>query len=215
MENGYLMLFLVNFQRKAGISNMKTHIRTQIQDSLIVKQHILNDENFLALIEDACQLCIDSYKHGHRLFTAGNGGSAADAQHIAAELVSRFYFDRPGLAAEALTVNTSSLTAIGNDYAYARIFARQLEANGQAGDVFFAISTSGNSENILEAIHTARTKSIKVIGFTGKTGGKMADLCDICFKVPSTDTPRVQEAHILIAHIICAIIEESLFKREA
>ena len=186
-------------------------IRQQLLESIQVKQAILSDEAFLALIEQASQRCIDAYQNGHRLFTVGNGGSAADAQHIAAELVSRFYFDRPGLAAEALTVNASSLTAIGNDYAYARIFARQLEANGQAGDVLFAISTSGNSENILEAIRSAREKNITVIGFSGKTGGAMADLCDLCFKVPSTDTPRIQEAHILIAHVICAIIENKLF----
>lgn len=191
---------------------MRNIIRKQMADSIHVKQTILESEAFLDLIEQATQLCISAYQNGHRIFAAGNGGSAADAQHIAAELVSRFYFDRPGLAAEALTVNTSSLTAIGNDYAYSRIFARQLEANGQVGDVFFAISTSGNSENILEAIKTAQEKQMKVIGFSGKTGGKMADLCHICFCVPSIDTPRVQEAHILIAHIICAIIEEQLFR---
>ena len=194
-------------------NTMNDYIRTQIQDSITIKQHILNDVAFLALIDHASQHCIDAYRKGKRIFAAGNGGSAADAQHIVAELVSRFYFDRPGLAAEALTVNTSTLTAIGNDYAYTRIFARQIEAKAQAGDVFFAISTSGNSENILEAIHSAKEKQLFVIGFTGKTGGKMAELCDICFKIPSVDTPRVQEAHILIGHIICAIIEAGLFKK--
>lgn len=190
---------------------MNDSIVSQIQASLHIKQAILDDPGFLQMIEDAATVCIQAYRDGGRVFAAGNGGSAADAQHIVAELVSKFYIDRPGLAAEALTVNTSILTAISNDYSYARVFARQLEANAKKGDVFFAISTSGNSEGILEAIKTAKEQGLFVIGFSGLTGGKMFPLCDYCFRVPSKDTARIQEAHILIGHIICALIEQAFF----
>lgn len=142
---------------------------------------------------------------------AGNGGSAADAQHLAGEFVSRFYFERPGLPSLALTTDTSILTAIGNDYGYERLFARQIEANGKEGDVFIGISTSGNSDNIIEALKTCREKDITTIGMTGEIGGRMTELCDYCIKVPSQETPRIQESHILIGHIICSIAEESLF----
>jgi D-sedoheptulose 7-phosphate isomerase len=142
---------------------------------------------------------------------AGNGGSAADAQHWAGELVGRFHFNRPGLPAMALTTDTSILTACGNDYGYDYVFARQLEALAVEGDIFFAISTSGNSKNILRAVATAREKGLKVIGFTGLSGGALPALCDICFRPPSDDTPKIQEGHELLGHLICGLIERELF----
>jgi D-sedoheptulose 7-phosphate isomerase len=142
---------------------------------------------------------------------AGNGGSAADAQHIAAEFVNRFNFDRHGLPAIALTTDTSVLTSIANDYSYDRIFARQLETLGNAGDVFIGISTSGNSRNIVEALKVCKKEEIVTIGLTGSSGGQMKDLCDICIQVPSDETPRIQEVHSLIGHIVCFIVEEELF----
>ncbi len=190
---------------------MKAYIAQQMTQALALKQKVCTDPELINLIATVSQVCVEAYKKNHRVFCAGNGGSAADAQHIAAEFVSRFYFDRPALAAEALTVNTSILTAIGNDYSYDRIFSRQIEANGNAGDVFFAITTSGNSTNILEAIHAAKQKGMIIVGFTGETGGKMAPLCDYCFKVPSRDTPRIQEVHILIGHLVCAVVEKEIF----
>lgn len=192
---------------------MKTYIEQQMAQALALKEKVCQDGDLINLITTVTEACVAAYRNHKRVFCAGNGGSAADAQHIAAEFVSRFYFDRPALAAEALTVNTSILTAIGNDYSYDRIFARQIEANANAGDVFFAISTSGNSPNIVEAIHAAKQKKLVIVGFTGETGGKMADLCDYCFKVPSRDTPRVQEIHILIGHLICAAVEKALFSK--
>lgn len=193
---------------------MKDYITHQLQAALQLKQALLNDHAMIAQIERVSMLCVQGYQQGNRIFAGGNGGSAADAQHIVAELVSRFYFDRPALAAEALTVNTSILTAIGNDYGYDQLFSRQLEANARPGDLFFALSTSGNSVNILKAIEAARKIGMKIIGFTGQKGGKMAALCDECFHAPSSETPRIQEAHITIGHIICALIEEVIFKEE-
>ena len=154
-------------------------------------------------------------RDGRKLLFAGNGGSAADAQHWAGELVSRFYYDRPGLAAIALTTDSSILTAIGNDYGYDYTFARQVEALGQAGDVFIAISTSGNSPNILRAADAARARGIRVIGFTGASGGKLAPLADICFCMPSSETPRIQEGHELIGHLLCALVEAEMYPRNA
>ncbi|MBV8939050.1 MAG: D-sedoheptulose 7-phosphate isomerase, partial [Alphaproteobacteria bacterium] len=141
----------------------------------------------------------------------GNGGSAADAQHLSAELVSRLNFNRPGLSAIALTVDTSALTAIGNDYGFDTVFSRQVEALGQPGDVLVAISTSGNSPNVLKAIAAARAKNIAVVGQTGQSGGAMGTLCDIILKMPSSETPKIQECHIMLGHIYCALIEEALF----
>ena len=142
---------------------------------------------------------------------AGNGGSAADAQHLAGELVSRFGFDRPGIPAIALTTDTSILTAIGNDYGFERLFERQLQAQGVSGDVFVGISTSGNSGNVIRALQYARQAGIRTIGLTGAGGGKMKEWCDLCIEVPSVETPRIQEVHILIGHILCCITEEKLF----
>ena len=156
-------------------------------------------------------VCVHAYREQRKLLIAGNGGSAADAQHFAGELVSRFYFDRPALAAIALTTDTSVLTAIGNDYGFEDVFSRQIQAFGQQGDVFIAISTSGNSPNIIKAIAQAKALGMTVIGLSGQSGGAMKPLCDICICVPSNSTPRIQEGHLLIEHCLCACIEEELF----
>ncbi|MBK1973999.1 D-sedoheptulose 7-phosphate isomerase [Campylobacter sp. TTU-622] len=190
---------------------MLTYIKKHFEESIDTKEQILKDEDLLNLIKKVALEIIKAYKNGNKTLLAGNGGSAADAQHIAGELVSRFYFDRPGLASIALTTDTSILTAIGNDYGYEKVFSRQLEAQGLKGDIFIGISTSGNSVNILKALEICKEKGIISVGLTGKSGGKMNDLCDYCIKVPSNCTPRIQESHILIAHILCAIVEEELF----
>ncbi|MBF0161496.1 MAG: D-sedoheptulose 7-phosphate isomerase [Magnetococcales bacterium] len=187
----------------------------QIQESLAVKQRLLEDPVALATLQQLCELALRVYRGGGKLLIAGNGGSAADAQHIAGELVSRFYFDRPALPALALTTDSSILTAIGNDYGYEMLFSRQIEANGKAGDLFLAISTSGNSPNILKAIHTAKRLGIHVAGLTGTDGGQMARLCDLCLHIPATSTPRIQEGHILVGHLLCAFIERGLFAEPA
>lgn len=190
---------------------MKAYIQTQLEAAFEIKRKLLEDPSLIDLIQIVVARSVQAFQSGNKILAAGNGGSAADAQHIVAEFVSRFYFDRPALAAEALSVNTSILTAIGNDYGYEQLFARQIEANARAGDVFFALSTSGNSPNILLAAQAARQKGLTVVGFTGQLGGKLAALCDFCFKAPSSDTPRIQEVHILIGHVICAAIEIELF----
>jgi len=187
------------------------YIRSQIRQSCETKQAILEDGELLSLIEAVALKCLDVYRGGRKLLLAGNGGSAADAQHIAAELVGRFYFDRPGLPCIALSTNTSCLTAIGNDYGMAQLFARQVQANGNGGDLFIGLSTSGNSENVVEALKVCKEMDIETVGLTGAAGGKMEECCTYCIKVPSDDTPRIQEAHILIGHVICSIIEEGLF----
>jgi len=190
---------------------MLNTIKDQISSSISVKELMLEDPFLLDTIREAAKTVTEAYKANKKTMLAGNGGSAADAQHIAGEFVSRFYFDRPGLPSIALSTDTSILTAIGNDYGYEKLFSRQVQAHGNPGDVFIGISTSGNSPNILAALQTCREKGVKTIGFTGITGGKMADLCDICIKVPSNETPRIQESHILIGHIICCIAEEEMF----
>lgn len=156
--------------------------------------------------------CIKCIKHDGKILLAGNGGSAADAQHIAGEFVSRFAFDRPGLAAIALTTDTSILTAIGNDYGYTRLFSRQVQALGNRGDVLIAYSTSGKSPNILHALEEARTKGLVCVGLTGNRGGPMRDLCDYLLEVPSADTPKIQEGHLVIGHILCGLVESAMFK---
>ncbi|MDR1653377.1 MAG: D-sedoheptulose 7-phosphate isomerase [Prevotellaceae bacterium] len=190
---------------------MNNNIIEQIKKSIEVKQLLLSDAGLLAKIENATQMITTAYRNGNKTLLAGNGGSAADAQHIAGEFVSKFYFDRPGIASIALTTDTSIITAIGNDYGYDKLFARQVQAQGVTGDVFIGISTSGNSENIVKALAVCKEKGIISVGLTGSNQGKMDDLCDICIKVPSCETPRIQESHILIGHIICCIVEENLF----
>ncbi|EAJ9404855.1 D-sedoheptulose 7-phosphate isomerase [Campylobacter jejuni] len=193
------------------MENLNSYIKEHFQESILIKEQILKDEDLITLIKNVSLEIIKAYKNGNKTLLAGNGGSAADAQHIAGEFVSRFYFDRPGIASIALTTDTSVLTAIGNDYGYENLFARQVQAQGVKGDVFIGISTSGNSKNILKALEFCKQKEIISIGLSGASGGAMNELCDYCIKVPSTCTPRIQEAHILIGHIICAIVEEELF----
>jgi D-sedoheptulose 7-phosphate isomerase len=186
-------------------------ILSEINASISVKQKILEDVALINSIRQVADECIAAYRRGNRVLLAGNGGSAADAQHIAAEFVSRYAFDRPGLASIAFTTDTSMLTAIGNDYGYEHIFRRQLEANGRQGDVFIGISTSGNSPNVLAALQRAREIGIVTVGLTGQGGVKMQTFCDYCLQVPSMSTPRIQESHIMLGHIICGIVEGTLF----
>jgi D-sedoheptulose 7-phosphate isomerase len=193
---------------------MKDYVREQIKASIAVKEAYLKDESNIELLDKIAAELIAAYRAGKKTLIAGNGGSAADAQHIAAEFVSRFYFDRPALASIALTTDTSALTAIGNDYGYELLFSRQLEANGQAGDIYIAISTSGNSPNILKSLESAKKLGIKTVGLTGRSGGKMREMVDYCICVPSDETPRIQECHILIGHILCAAVEKELFEKE-
>ncbi|ECP1103663.1 D-sedoheptulose 7-phosphate isomerase, partial [Campylobacter jejuni] len=167
------------------MENLNSYIKGHFADSILVKEQILKDENLITLIKNASLEVIKAYKNGNKTLLAGNGGSAADAQHIAGEFVSRFYFDRPGIASIALTTDTSILTAIGNDYGYENLFARQVQAQGVKGDVFIGISTSGNSKNILKALELCKQKEIISIGLSGASGGAMNELCDYCIKVPS------------------------------
>lgn len=192
---------------------MKSVISAEFGKALANFKQMADDAQLAEDLKSAVLLCVGALRNGRKLMFAGNGGSAADAQHWAGELVSRFYYDRPGLAAIALTTDSSILTAIGNDYGYDYTFARQIEALGSEGDVFVAISTSGNSPNILRAVEVARDRGIRVIGFTGQTGGKLAGASDICFCVPSTETPRIQEGHEFIGHLLCALIEAEMFPR--
>lgn len=176
---------------------------------------IAGDVALRAKVLDVVARCVAALKRGNKILFAGNGGSAADAQHWAAELVSRFNYDRPGLAGVALTTDTSALTAIGNDYGYERLFARQLQAIGRNGDVWFAISTSGNSKNILAGIEAAQALGIDVVGFTGRKGGAMANRCTVCLHMPSDETPKIQEGHELLGHLICGLIEREMFPQPA
>jgi len=190
---------------------MKNYIKEQIKKSYETKQKIYEDEVLVENIFKVAKLCVDVYKNSKKTILAGNGGSAADAQHIAAELVGRYGFDRPSLPSLALTTDTSNLTAIGNDYGYDFVFSRQLEGMGQDGDVFIGISTSGNSQNIINAFESAKKKNITTVALVGKDGGQMAKMADIALIVPSNETPRIQESHILIGHILCDIIEKEIF----
>lgn len=191
---------------------MQTTIKELIRESVSVKNELLKNESIISSIAEASNLCLNSLRNNNKILLAGNGGSAADSQHIAAELVGRFYKNRAALPAIALTTDTSALTAIGNDFGFETIFSRQVEALGNSGDVFIGISTSGNSANILSAAEKSNKSGIKVIGLTGSTGGKLKDLSDTIIRSPSDDIPRIQETHILIGHIICEIIEKEIFK---
>ena len=190
-------------------------IETIIQTSISTKEALLSDKNLIERIQHAAKLTASSLQQQNKVLFCGNGGSAADAQHIAAELSGRFYTDRPPLYAEALHVNSSYMTAVANDYSFEVVYSRMLKGCGRKGDVLFAISTSGNSGNILAAIEEAKKIGMHVIGMTGATGGKMKDHCDVLLNVPSSDTPRIQECHILIGHIICQLIEEQLFPTQS
>lgn len=186
-------------------------IRGQLKESTDNLTAMSQDSILHATLAKVAGVCIEALRRGNKILFAGNGGSAADAQHLAGELVSRFNYDRPGLPAFALTTDTSVLTAIGNDYGYEHLFARQIEAVGVQGDVFIGISTSGRSPNVLNALRKAREKGLVTVGFTGRRGGDMPPLCDHCLQVPSDATPRIQEGHISLGHTLCHLIENALF----
>lgn len=188
-------------------------IKEIIKASINTKQQLLQDEVILKTIGDVVTLITAAFRNGNRVYFCGNGGSAADAQHLAAEFSGRFYTDRKALPAEALHCNTSYLTAVANDYGYDVVFSRMIDGIGEKGDVLIGLSTSGNSVNIINAFEVAKTKGIITIAFTGTTGGKMKGLCDHLINVPSTDTPRIQESHITIGHIICQLVEEQYFQK--
>ena len=187
------------------------YICDYIENSIDVKKKILKNNNIIKTIEKVATVIIEAYQNNKKVLLAGNGGSAADAQHFAAELVGKFLKERKALNALPLTANTSILTAISNDYSYDDIFSRQIEAIGENGDIFIAISTSGNSKNIINAIKFSQDKNLKVIGLTGENECMMDTLCDYIIKVPSKITPHIQESHIMIEHLICAIVEKELF----
>ncbi|EOW9250406.1 TPA: SIS domain-containing protein [Vibrio cholerae] len=189
------------------------YIDTYLANSLEVKQKLMNSKSVLEQVSHVAELIIDAYRNGNKVLLAGNGGSAADAQHIAAEFVSRFFYDRPGLPAIAMTTDTSMLTAIGNDYGYDKLFARQLQAQSRPGDIFIGISTSGNSANVVEAIKVAKNEGVVSVVLCGE-GGKLKDLADFAISIPSAITPYIQECHICIGHIICAIVEACIFPQE-
>ena len=191
--------------------NNNPRIPQSITQSIATKQAILDNPDFQDRIQRAAEMITESLRKGGKIHFCGNGGSAADAQHLAAELSGRFYFDRPPLNAEALHCNTSYLTAVGNDYGYDLIFSRLLRGTAKPGDVIVGISTSGNSQNILKAFEVAKEMGVKIIAMTGATGGAMKDFADILLNVPSTDTPRIQESHIMIGHIVCELVETAMF----
>ena len=190
---------------------MKNIIHESIEASIQVKKSILLDEAFLQRIEEAVNYILDAFQSGKRIYFCGNGGSAADAQHLAAEFSGRFYKNRKALPAEALHCNSSYRTAVANDFGYDEIYARIVEGILEPGDVLIGLSTSGNSPNIVKAFESARLHSITTIGFTGSKGGKLAGLSDLLFNVPSDDTPRIQESHIMVGHIICQLVEAKFF----
>ncbi len=192
---------------------MTEAIAAQLRETADNLQAMSENAPLHAKLAQVAQACITALRRGNKILFAGNGGSAADAQHLAGELVSRFNYDRPGLPAIALTTDTSVLTAIGNDYGYEHLFARQIEAVGMAGDVFIGISTSGRSPNVLNALRRAREKGLVTVGFTGRSGGEMPTLCDHCLHVPADATPRIQEGHISLGHTLCWLIERALFPK--
>ncbi|MDB5250051.1 MAG: D-sedoheptulose 7-phosphate isomerase [Segetibacter sp.] len=187
------------------------NIKDIIIKSIEVKQQVLEDEQLLSSVQKAVEVITSAFKNGNKVLFCGNGGSAADAQHLAAEFSGRFYKDRPALPAEAMHCNTSYLTAVANDYSYDVIYSRMIEGMGNSGDVVVGISTSGNSGNVVKAFEAAKLKGMTTIGFTGATGGVMKEASNILINVPSFDTPRIQESHILLGHIICQFVEENLF----
>jgi D-sedoheptulose 7-phosphate isomerase len=194
-------------------NNLALNVISHIEESLAAKEKILEHTDLIQNISGLVIDIVDAFKRGNKVMFAGNGGSAADAQHLAAEFVSRFYFDRPGLPSLALSTDTSMLTAIGNDYGFNRVFARQIEAQARAGDVFIGITTSGRSENIIAAFEVCRALSVKSVALCGE-GGSLEGKVDCVLRVPSKSTPRIQECHILIGHIICAEVESQLFCKD-
>jgi D-sedoheptulose 7-phosphate isomerase len=195
-----------------GVANGNLElVKQQVRNSLSVKQKLLEDTDLLSLAVEIAEIASEALQNGKKLLLFGNGGSAADAAHIAAELVGRYQRERRGLPALALSSNLSSVTAIANDYGFDSIFSRQVEAFGTAGDIAIGISTSGDSENILRALKTARERRMTTVGMTGRRGGRLKTSVDYCLAVPSDETPRVQECHILLGHIICDLVERALF----
>ncbi|WP_431211994.1 D-sedoheptulose-7-phosphate isomerase [Puia sp. P3] len=191
---------------------MNDKIKNIINESVTVKTQVLNDTRLVSLVGDIVNLIVDRFRQGKHLYFCGNGGSAADAQHLAAEFSGRFYINRDALPAEALHCNTSYLTAVANDFSYDLIYSRLIKGIGKPGDILVGMSTSGNSTNILKAFDTAREKGITTIGMTGEGGGKMKELSDYLVDIPSHNTPRIQEAHMLLGHIICQLVEEAYFR---
>jgi len=194
---------------------MNEKISSLIKASIDVKQLVLQDQEIIATVEKSVSLLVTAFKNGNKVLFCGNGGSAADAQHLAAEFSGRFYTDRDALPAEALHVNTSYITAVANDYSYDVVYSRMIKGIGKKGDVLVGLSTSGNSINIVNAFNMAKEKGLSTIGFTGSTGGKLKDISDLLLNVPSDDTPRIQESHILLGHIICQLVEEQYFSLDA
>ncbi|MBK6819133.1 MAG: D-sedoheptulose 7-phosphate isomerase [Bacteroidetes bacterium] len=190
---------------------MEHKIKSIIASSIKTKQDILDNEDMIKLINECSDVITQAFKNGQKVLFCGNGGSAADAQHLAAEFSGRFYTDREALPAEALHCNTSYITAVANDYSYDVIYSRMIQGIGKPGDVLIGLSTSGNSKNILEAFKTAKIKNMITIGFTGESGGMMKNISDYLLNVPSNDTPRIQESHIMVGHIICQLVEEKYF----
>lgn len=191
---------------------MKSKIQLIIQSSIDLKTKVLTDPILIETLSKIVDQIITCYRNDGKVLFCGNGGSAADAQHLAAELSGRFYFDRKPLNSEALHVNSSFVTAVANDYGYDVIYSRMVEASGKKGDILVGLTTSGNSANILKAFDMARSLGMKTVGFTGESGGKLKEKCDFLLNIPSNDTPRIQEVHILLGHIICQLVEEKLFK---
>lgn len=188
-------------------------IKKIIKASIDTKQSVLQNEGLLKAIAASVDVIVNAFRNGNRVYFCGNGGSAADAQHLAAEFSGRFYTNRKALPAEALHCNTSYLTAVANDYGFDEIYSRLIDGIGEAGDVLVGLSTSGTSTNITKAFETAKKKNMITIGFTGKSGGNMKPLCDHLVNIPSTDTPRIQESHIMVGHIICQLVEEAYFAK--
>jgi D-sedoheptulose 7-phosphate isomerase len=188
-----------------------TIVINNLTESIKLKQRLLTDKRIIDSIIRLSEIIIERYKNAGKVLLCGNGGSAADAQHLAAELSGRYYYDRPPLYAEALHVNTSFLTAVANDYSFEEVYARLVKAMGNKGDILIGLSTSGNSKNVINAMNQARIMGMVTAGFTGIGGGEMKDYCDILFDVPSNDTPRIQECHISIGHSICELVERGLF----
>lgn len=189
---------------------MLEYIRANIEESIAAKEKLLRDEALLGTVEKAARLCVDAYQRGNKLLICGNGGSASDALHMAGELVGRYQMERRGVSALVLNANTAVMTALSNDYDYESIFSRQVVALGKEGDVLFGISTSGNSANVVKAMREAGKRHISTVGLTGRDGGQMRSCADYLLNVPSDNTPRIQEMHILLIHTICGLIENSL-----
>ena len=192
---------------------MLEYIRANIEESIVAKEKLLRDEALLGTVEKVARLCVDAYQRGNKLLICGNGGSASDALHMAGELVGRYQMERRGVSAIALNANTAVMTAVSNDYDYESVFSKQVAALGKEGDVLFGISTSGNSANVVRAMQEAGKRQISTVGLTGQAGGQMRSCADYLFNVPSYNTPRIQEMHILLIHTICGLVENGLYDR--